>query len=65
MTYPVIEENWAPVACSSSMSCLVQSQISTWNPRSSMCRTRSMIGSSVKIISAHAASVKSVIIVPM
>jgi hypothetical protein len=30
-----------------------------------MCRTRSMIGSSVKIISAHAASVKSVIITPM
>ena len=41
------------------MSCLVQSQISTWKPRSSIRRTRSANGSSVKIISAQAARVKS------
>jgi hypothetical protein len=46
------------------MSCLVQSQISTWNPRSSIRRTRSMIGSSVKIISAQAAMVNSAILAP-
>ena len=46
------------------MSCLVQSQISTWKPRSSIRRTRSVIGSSVKIISAQAARLKSAIIAP-
>jgi hypothetical protein len=47
------------------MSCLVQSQISTWKPRSSTRRTCSANGSSVKIISAQAASEKSAIIAPL
>ena len=36
-----------------------------FQPRSSIRRTRSVTGSSVEIISAQAASVKSVIIAPM
>jgi len=46
------------------MSCLVQSQISTWKPRWSIRRTRSVMGSSVKIISAQTARVNSAVIAP-
>ncbi len=47
---------------SASTSLTVQSQISTWNPSSSIRRTRSMNGSSVKIISAQTASVNGPLI---
>ena len=43
---------------SASMSCQVQSQISTWKPSSSIRRTRSTIGRSRKTISAQTARVK-------
>ena len=54
--YPVIDENVAPVATSASISLLVQSQISTAKPSSSIRRIRSSSGKSVKIISAQTAS---------
>src|SRR5215216_1431630 len=51
-----MDENTAPVPARASRSLVVQSQISTWNPRSAIRWTRSMIGSSRKTISAHTAS---------
>src|SRR5215217_2713330 len=51
-----MDENTAPVPARASRSLVVQSQISTWNPKSAIRPTRSMIGSSRKTISAHTAS---------
>src|SRR5215207_7817642 len=51
-----MDENRAPVAARASTSLTVQSQISTWNPSSSIRRTRSATGSSRNTISAHTAS---------
>ena len=51
-----MEENVAPVAASASMSCRVQSQISTSKPASAIRRTRSVMGRSRNIISAQTAS---------
>src|SRR5207244_10027083 len=50
-------ENVAPVRTRASMSRVVQSQISTWNPSWAIRRTRSSKGSSRKTISAQTASV--------
>ena len=55
MTYPVIDENTAPVRARASTSLPVQSQISTWNPRSAIRRARSVTGSSRNTISAQTA----------
>ena len=59
-TYPVMEEKTAPSsrsAASVSMSCAVQSQISTWTSSSVSRRTRSATGRSRKTISEQTARV--------
>src|SRR4029079_734217 len=50
-----MDENIAPVAASASTSCRVQSQISASKPASAIRWTRSVMGRSRKLISAHTA----------